>query len=62
LEFLRQPFGSNGFMPHGYCYLWNARLVWLHVVSYALVALAYFTIPISLFWFARKRRDLSAQK
>jgi PAS domain S-box-containing protein len=58
LEFLRQLFGSNGFMPHGYCYLWNAPLVWLHVVSDALIALAYFTIPISLLWFSRKRRDL----
>jgi light-regulated signal transduction histidine kinase (bacteriophytochrome) len=24
-------------MPHGYCYLWNARLVWLHVVSDARI-------------------------
>jgi PAS domain S-box-containing protein len=45
-------------MPHGYCYLWNARLVWLHVVSDSLIALAYFSIPITLVYFIRKRRDL----
>jgi hypothetical protein len=33
-------------------------LIWLHVISDVLVALAYFTIPITLLWFIRKRRDL----
>jgi PAS domain S-box-containing protein len=45
-------------MPHGYCYLWNTRLVWLHVVSDGLIALAYFAIPVVLLRFVRKRRDL----
>ena len=45
-------------MPHGYCYLWNPSLIWLHVVSDSLIAAAYFTIPITLVYFVRKRRDL----
>jgi len=45
-------------MPHGYCYMWNPGLVWLHVVSDSLIALAYFTIPCTLLWFVRKRRDV----
>ncbi|HXX44620.1 MAG TPA: PAS domain S-box protein [Candidatus Acidoferrales bacterium] len=49
---------SGSFMPHGYCYLWNMPLVWLHVVSDSLIALAYFAIPVSLAWFVRKRRDM----
>ena len=49
---------SSDFMPHGYCYLWKPGLVWLHVVSDALIALAYFSIPITLIYFIRKRRDL----
>jgi hypothetical protein len=40
-EFLEELFSSD-FMPHGYCYLWKPGLVWLHVVSDALIALAYF--------------------
>jgi len=58
LEIFHRLFGSNGFMPHGYCYLWNIRLVSLHVVSDALIALSYFAIPVTLLWFVRKRRDL----
>jgi signal transduction histidine kinase/CheY-like chemotaxis protein len=46
------------FMPHGMCYLWNARLLALHVISDAIIALAYFSIPVILLFFVRKRRDL----
>src|SRR5882672_4568461 len=56
-EILEKLFSSD-FMPHGYCYLWNPGLVWLHVVSDALIALAYFSIPITLIYFIRKKRDL----
>src|SRR5579872_5207081 len=56
--FLRALLSPNDFMPHGYCYLWNTRLVWLHVVSDSLIALAYFSIPITLVHFIRKRQDL----
>src|SRR3979490_2700350 len=56
-EILEKLFSSD-FMPHGYCYLWKPGLVWLHVVSDALIALAYFSIPITLIYFMRKRRDL----
>ena len=58
LDFLRQLFGSGDFQPHGFCYLWNSSLVWLHAISDLLIALAYFTIPAVLIWFIRKRRDL----
>ncbi|MGB9245125.1 MAG: PAS domain S-box protein [Candidatus Acidiferrales bacterium] len=58
MDFLRQLFGSGDFQPHGFCYLWNARLVWLHATSDLLIALAYLTIPVTLVWFIGKRRDL----
>ena len=45
-------------MPHGYCYLWVPEILWLHVVSDALIALAYFAIPITLVVFAARRREL----
>jgi PAS domain S-box-containing protein len=57
MGFLRD-FLSPDFMPHGYCYLWQPGLVWLHVLSDSLIALAYFSIPITLIYFIRKRRDL----
>lgn len=46
------------YMPHGYCYLWNPGLVWLHVVSDFLTAAAYYSIPVTLLYFVRKRSDL----
>jgi PAS domain S-box-containing protein len=58
MNFIESLFSSDGFMPHGFCYLWNVKLVWLHVISDSLIALAYFSIPVTLIYFIRKRRDL----
>lgn len=49
---------AASFMPHGHCYLWQPSLVWLNVISDALTALAYYTIPLTLIWFVRRRADL----
>lgn len=49
---------ADGFIPHGHCYLWKPSLVWLHLLSDGLIALAYFSIPLMLIYFAAKRRDL----
>jgi PAS domain S-box-containing protein len=57
-ELLRSLVSSDGFMPHGHCYLWNPSLVWLHVISDALVALSYTSISCTLIYFARKRRGI----
>ena len=54
----RTLFATNGFMPHGVCYTWSSNLLALHVISDALIAAAYFSIPIALAYFVRKRRDL----
>jgi hypothetical protein len=58
LEFLNVFFTSGGFIPHGHCYLWKPDLVWLHILSDSLIALAYYSIPVTLFYFVRKREDL----
>ena len=49
---------ASGLMPHGVCYVWNPSLIGLHLVSDTLIGLSYFTIPITLVYFIRKRRDL----
>jgi PAS domain S-box-containing protein len=51
-------FSSGPFIPHGHCYLWKTDLVLLHIVSDGLIALAYYSIPTTLFYFVYKRRDL----
>ncbi len=51
-------FSKNHFMPHGHCYLWKPSILWLHVVSDLVIALSYFSIPIMLFYFVSKKRNL----
>ncbi len=47
-----------GLLPHGVCFTWLPSLVWLHVISDALIGLAYLTIPIGLVVLVRRRKDL----
>lgn len=51
-------FSSQNFMPHGHCFLWQSDLLLLHVISDACIALAYYSIPVTLIYFVRKRKDL----
>ena len=46
------------FSPHGICLLWEPELIWLHVASDAVIAAAYFSIPVALSIFVSKRRDV----
>jgi len=45
------------YLPHGHCYLWEPGLVWLHVISDALIAAAYYSIPFTLYYVVRRRPD-----
>jgi PAS domain S-box-containing protein len=51
-------FSSDTFMPPGHGYLWDPGVLWLHIVSDALITLAYFSIPFTLLYLVRKRKDL----
>ncbi|MFN6559312.1 MAG: PAS domain-containing protein [Nostoc sp. ChiSLP01] len=57
-DFVVNLFSTGSFIPHGHCYLWKPGLVWLHIISDAIIALAYYSIPLTLFYFVRKREDL----
>ncbi|MDP1666226.1 MAG: PAS domain S-box protein, partial [Methylobacter sp.] len=46
-------------MPHGACYLWLPSILWLHIISDSIIALAYFSIPFALLYFVKKRTDLA---
>ncbi|CAG1022264.1 two-component system, LuxR family, sensor histidine kinase DctS [Methylococcales bacterium] len=50
--------GANGFIPHGVCLSWSPGLLWLHVLSDALIVLAYYSIPLTLIYFIKNRKDL----
>ena len=55
---LEHLFSSSDFMPHGMCYLWRPDILALHVLADSLITLAYFSIPFSLLYFVRRRKDL----
>jgi PAS domain S-box-containing protein len=59
MDFLKALLGSANQLPHGFCLLWDTNLVWLHVVSDAVITLAYYAIPLGLVYFVRKRQDLA---
>ena len=50
---------NHNFMPHGHCYLWDTALIAIHVGSDAVIAASYFSIPLALATFVRKRKDLA---
>ncbi|WP_052389857.1 hybrid sensor histidine kinase/response regulator [Belnapia moabensis] len=54
-RWLLDPFGLT---PHGFCLLWEPWLIWTHALSDVSIGLAYFSIPLALISFARRRRDL----
>lgn len=58
LDNILQILETNGYIPHGHCYLWQTNLVGLHVIGDALIALAYFSIPTMLIYFVNKRSDV----
>ena len=51
-------FGVNSFIPHGFCLSWNPILLWLHIISDTAIALSYYSIPISILYFIRKRKEM----
>lgn len=45
---------SAQLLPHGFCFMRKPDLIWLHVISDAVIALAYFMIPVVLVYFMRR--------
>lgn len=50
---------ESDFMPHGHCYFWKTEIVAMNVGGDSLIMLAYYSIPFMLFYFAKKRQDLT---
>jgi PAS domain S-box-containing protein len=61
MDFLISLLGRNGFLPHGYCFTWSPGLLWTMVGSDAVIAAAYFSIPLAIFKFVRQRSDPSTR-
>jgi PAS domain S-box-containing protein len=51
--------GREGYLPHGYCFAWEPTLMWTMVASDLAIAASYFSIPLAILYFIRRRRDAS---
>ncbi|WP_348521911.1 hypothetical protein [Bradyrhizobium sp. BR13661] len=58
LEGIKKFFDTTMFSPHGFCLLWDPEVLIVHVVSDAIIALSYFSIPFALAIFVSKRSDI----
>lgn len=47
------------YVPRQVCMYHQPDLIGLHIFSDSLITLAYFSIPVGLVYFARRRKDLS---
>ena len=52
-------FQPSGLTPHGFCLLWEPGLIWLHAASDAIIGLSYYSIPLALIQFVRRRDDVA---
>ena len=62
MDRLAQFFSDRFYTPHGFCLLWLPEIVWLHVIADALIAFSYFSIPLALWHFSKKRPDMPFNK
>jgi len=58
MSFLDWLLNPTGLTPHGFCLSWSPGLVTIHAVSDVLIGLAYFSIPLAIAAFVRRRPDI----
>ncbi len=49
--------GRNGFLPHGVCFTWAPWLLWTMVAANGVIAAAYFSIPVAIVSYVRRRPE-----
>lgn len=47
------------YVPRNQCMYYEQGLIWLHIVSDLLITFSYYSIPVALIYFAKRRRDLA---
>jgi PAS domain S-box-containing protein len=55
MEELTNLLARNGLLPHGYCFQWSPGLLWTLVGADGAIALSYFSIPLVILAYSRRR-------
>lgn len=58
MNFIESIFDTSGFPPRWFCGSWTDFLGWTHIISDLVIWAAYMAIPIALFYFISKRKNL----
>jgi two-component sensor histidine kinase len=58
MSFLDWLLNPTGLTPHGFCLSWSPGLVAMHALSDVVIGLAYFSIPLAIAAFVRRRPDI----
>lgn len=51
----QHPSAQSRFMPHGFCYMWEPAVLWVHVVADAIIFVSYVLIPTELLYIYTRR-------
>jgi hypothetical protein len=62
MDFLNSFLSRSGYLAHGYCFTWTPSLLWSMVGADALIAAAYFSIPLAIVSFVRRRVRRDARR
>ena len=57
INFLKNLFDTNGFMPLWSCGRWTDVHGWVYIISNLVIGLSYFAIPVMMVYFIRKRKE-----
>lgn len=50
------------YTPRRVCMFYEPGVIWLHFISDFLIALSYFSIPVALVYFVRRRRMICSRR
>ena len=58
IQYFSHLFDTQGWVPRWVCGRWSVAHGWTYIISSLLIGAAYFAIPLILFRFIRKRKDI----
>jgi signal transduction histidine kinase len=61
-DLLSQWFANGGFLPHARNGLWTPQLLFTHLFADVATGIAYYSIPLALMYFVRRRSDLDFRR
>jgi PAS domain S-box-containing protein len=58
IDYLKKLLDPSGFMPRWNCGKWSESEGWLYILSDINIGISYIAIPLMIFFFVRKRKDV----